>query len=93
MTENKYAIVNGKVTKMTGKARVFINRMYMDAELIERNDLYTNEEKANWFYERFNYKMNDECAKQDFYNIMLIKKNYYHIMTALLDGKDTKSHY
>ena len=86
MTQNKYAKVNGEVTKMTHTARVFINRMYMHGQDVHNNELYTNEERANWFYDRFYKKMGDECAKQDFYNIMLIKKHYYNIMICLLDG-------
>lgn len=86
MTQLKKAIVNGEETKMSYTARVFINKMYMHGFDIQNNNLYTNEERADWFYNRFSSKLNDECFKQDFYNIMLIKKHYYHIMTALLDG-------
>ena len=77
-----------KEIKETKTAREFITKMYMHAEIMLDNDANSNEDRANFFYDRFNFKLNDECAKQDFYNIMLIKKHYYHIMSALLDGTE-----
>ena len=77
-----------KEVKENKNAREFITKMYMHAEIMLDNDANTNEDRANFFYERFSTKMNDEITKYDFYNIMLIKKHYYHIMSALLDGTE-----
>lgn len=72
--------------KQTNKTRAFINKMYSYAFDIKSNKLYNNSRAAEWFTNYFDKKVNEITFGQDYYNIILIKKHYYHIIVALLDG-------